>query len=209
MKKRVFAYAAAAIAAVVLLSSYTIPRHSPSPLESTVLKVEIPNGHGSAVHIGNGFVVSAAHVAGTAKTVKLRSEGGKAVEGTVLWVNTAYDIALIKTDKDAFGSALLSCSSAQRGETITAMGNPLGIEFVSSTGRIAGKAREVGPWKSVFVTDMTVVMGMSGGPVFNDAGEVIGITVGVMAANMGFSSSLLGFGYVVPSFEVCGLLARV
>lgn len=206
MKKRILACAAVAIAAVVGLSSYAMPT---DPVETAVVKVELPTGHGSGTHIGDGYILTAAHVAGKETTVKLRSEGGEAVEGTVLWVNTAYDIALIKTDKDAFGSAPLSCSSAQRGETITAMGNPLGIEFVSSTGRIAGKARSVGPWKSVFVTDMTIVMGMSGGPVFNDAGEVIGITVGVMAANMGFSSSLLGFGYVVDSPSICGLLARV
>lgn len=206
MNKRILACAAAAILAVVGLSSYTIP--AAPDLEAAVVKVELPNGHGSGIHVGGGYIVTAAHVAGKETTVKLRSEGGKAVEGTVLWVNTAYDIALIKTDEDAFGSAPLSCSSAKRGDTITAMGNPLGIEFVSSTGRIAGKAREVGPWKSVFVTDMTIVMGMSGGPVFNDAGEVIGITVGVMAANMGFSSSLLGFGYVVPSSAVCHLMGR-
>lgn len=204
--KRIIACAAAILLVVVGLSSYTMP--AAPGVEAAVVKVELPNGHGSGVHIGGGFVISAAHVAEKAAKVKLRSEGGKAVEGTVLWVNSAYDIALIKTDEDAFGSAPLSCSEAKRGETITAMGNPLGVEFVESTGRIAGKPRELGPWKSVFVTDMTIVMGMSGGPVFNEAGEVIGITVGVMAANMGFSSSILGFGYVVDAPSICQLLAR-
>ena len=187
--------------------TWAYSRPPPRPDEA-VVKIELATGHGSGVHIGNGFIISAAHVAGKAKTVKLRSEGGKAVEGTVLWVNTTYDIALIKTEKDAFGSAPLSCSPAHRGDYITAMGNPLGIEFVSSVGRIAGKAREVGPWKSVFVTDMTIVMGMSGGPVFNEDGEVIGITVGVMAASVAFSPSLVGFGYIVDSPSICGLLAR-
>lgn len=204
--KRILACAAAILLAVST-SSCTVLQAKTSP-ETSVVKVELPTGHGSGVHIGDGYILTAAHVAEKAKTVKLRSEGGKAVEGAVLWVNSAYDIALIKTDESAFGSSPLSCSEAQRGETITAMGNPLGIEFVSSTGRIAGKPRKVGPWESVFVTDMTIVMGMSGGPVFNEAGEVIGITVGVMAASVGFSPSIVGFGYVVPSSVACSLLAR-
>lgn len=204
--KRIIACAAAILLVVVGLSSYTMP--AAPGVEAAVLKVELPDGHGSGVHIGDGYVITAAHVAGEAKTVNLRSEGGKAVEGSVLWTNEKYDIALIKTDETAFGSAPLSCSEAKRGDTITAMGNPLGVEFVSATGRIAGKPRTVKPWESVFVTDMTIVMGMSGGPVFNEDGEVIGITVGVMAATVGFSPSLVGFGFVVPSTVACHLLAR-
>lgn len=205
--KRIIACAAAIVLAVIGLSSYAIPA-APS-VEAAVVKVELPDGHGSGVSIGSGYIVTAAHVTGDAKTVKLRSEGGKAVDGTVLWTNSTYDIALIKTDETAFGSAPLSCSEAKRGDTITAMGNPLGVEFVSATGRIAGKPRTVKPWESVFVTDMTIVMGMSGGPVFNKDGEVIGITVGVMAATVGFSPSLVGFGFVVDSPSICRLLARV
>ena len=207
MLKRIMACAAALVVAVGVSSCSVHPDHTPP--ETSVVKVELPNGHGSGVHIGHGYIVTAAHVVGKETKVKLRSEGGKPIEGTVLWSNAAYDVALIQTDASAFGSAKLSCGEAKRGDTITAMGNPLGIEFVSSTGKIAGKPRKVGPWLSVFVTDMTIVMGMSGGPVFNEDGQVIGITVGVMAATVGFSPSLVGFGFVVPSSAVCSLMARV
>ncbi|MNW21895.1 hypothetical protein D3C71_2230660 [compost metagenome] len=52
-------------------------------------------------------------------------------------------------------------------------------------------------------------MGQSGGGTFADNGDLIGITVGVMAAPIGFSGSLVGFGFVVPSADICGLLGRV
>ncbi|MNU08146.1 hypothetical protein D3C72_2540600 [compost metagenome] len=51
-------------------------------------------------------------------------------------------------------------------------------------------------------------MGQSGGPVFDEDGKLIGLTVGVMGAPLGFSMSLVGYGFVVPSRTVCDLLAR-
>jgi hypothetical protein len=55
-------------------------------------------------------------------------------------------------------------------------------------------------------------MGMSGGGVFDAAGNVLGINVGVAAAPMkvgdGWVPSITGFGMVVPSADVCKLLGR-
>lgn len=176
--------------------------------ESSTVKVMLAIGHGSGVHIGDGFIVTAAHVVGQSKDVQIKSKNGVMRKADVLWINTAYDIALLRTSSAGLGTAHLSCGSGKAGDPITAYGNPLGIEFVAAYGKIAGEPRASGPWKSVYVTDVTTVMGQSGGPVFGADGDLIGITVGVMAAQVGFSGSLVGYGFVVPSAEVCGLLAR-
>lgn len=195
--------AATSAAAYALLP----PPNLPATASATV-KIQVNDGHGSGVHIGDGFIVTAAHVVGDAKEVQLKAKGGALRKADVLWINKANDIALLRTSSAGLGTAHLSCGSAKAGDPITAYGNPLGIEFVAAYGKIAGEPRKTGPWNTVYVTDITTVMGQSGGPVFGSDGDLIGITVGVMAAPIGFSGSLVGYGYVVPSTEICGLLAR-
>jgi S1-C subfamily serine protease len=117
-----------------------------------------------------------------------------------------------------FGMSTLDCREPKLGEQIQAAGNPLGIEFVSSFGRVAGKARAMGSWKSVLITDITTVMGQSGGPVFSADGRIIGINVGVSVAPIkngkdaagedAYVPSITAFGFVVPANAVCALLAR-
>lgn len=199
-----FVIAATSAAAYALL-----PAPTPAEIETATVKIVVNDGHGSGVHIGDGFIVTAAHVVGDAKEVQLKAKGGALRKADVLWVNKANDIALLRTSSDGLGVAKLACHAVNVGDPIVAFGNPLKIEFVAAYGKIAGEPRETGPWKSVYVTDITTVMGQSGGGTFAENGDLIGITVGVMAAPIGFSGSLVGYGYVVPSTAVCELLGRV
>lgn len=199
------ALSSAAYFAAPTVAAYTAPQ----PTEAATVKVILKNGHGSGVHIGNGFVVTAAHVTGDAATVELKTKDGKTRPADVLWVNKAYDIALLRTSPETLPAAHLDCRMAEAGTAIEAIGNPLSVEFVSAYGKIAGAPRAQGPWKSVFITDITTVQGQSGGPVFGSSGYLVGITVGVMGVPMGFSASLVGYGFVVPSTEVCALLGRM
>ncbi|NTA48123.1 trypsin-like peptidase domain-containing protein [Agrobacterium tumefaciens] len=198
------------LVAATSAAAYTLLPEPPVPAtESATVKVFPSNGHGSGVHIGDGFIVTAAHVVGQEKTVQVKGKNGPTRKADVLWVNTAHDIALLRTSSDGLGAARLACRAVKAGDPIVSYGNPLKIEFVAAYGKIAGEPREAGPWKSVYVTDITTVMGQSGGPVYADGGDLIGITVGVMAAPIGASGSLVGYGFVVPSTAVCELMGRV
>lgn len=203
-----FLVPAAVIAALVVASllPYT-PAPVAAPLPSSTVKVVLSLGHGSGVHIGNGYIVTAAHVAGDKQTVTLKLDNGKEQAATVLWVNKAHDIALLRTDA-TMSASHLSCRVAAVGEALTARGNPAAAEFIAASGRVAGSEREFGPWKRVLITDMTTIPGMSGGGVFDVEGDVVGITVGVLVVPLGFAPSLTGFGTIVPSAAVCDLLAR-
>jgi len=211
---------AALILAFSAASAYAYMR-PPSPIMATsVVKVQLTSGHGSGVHIGNGYIVTAAHVVAATltatddagKSVTLKTSDGKTRPVDVLWINAAYDLALLRTSADGLEASPLDCRTAIDGELIKASGNPTSLEFVSAYGHVTGAAREEGPWKTVLVTDMTVVMGMSGGPTFSEDGHVIGITVGVLSAmipgGMLPQVSLTGFGMMVPSSAVCLLLGR-
>jgi S1-C subfamily serine protease len=206
---RAFLITILVLVATTSATAYTLlPPPALPATESATVKIFPASGHGSGVHIGDGFIVTAAHVVGDAKEVQLKANGGALRKADVLWVNKAYDIALLRTSSAGLGIAKLACHAVKVGDPIVAYGNPLKIEFVAAYGKIAGEPRETGPWKSVYVTDITTVMGQSGGPVYADGGDLIGITVGVMAAPIGFSGSLVGYGFVVPSTAVCELLGR-
>lgn len=202
---RSIAVALVAIIALVF-GAYAYTPAAPTLPGSTV-KIVLDAGHGSGVHIGNGYIITAAHVVGD-KIPKVKLDDGSEQDAVVMWTNRAHDIALLRTASTMSASAL-DCRVAANGERVTAKGSPTVLEFVSSAGRIAGAEREFGPWARVLPVDMTIVMGMSGGPVFAADGRVVGISVGVLVASLGFTPSLTGFGAVVPSAAVCELLARV
>ena len=181
------------------------------PAGEPTVKVVLENGHGSGVYIGNNLILTAAHVVDGAKDgkVKIKTEGGNILPGVVLWTSKERDIALIRvTGTFGLRAASLSCTTPKAGDMISARGSPGPIEFFTAWGHIAGTVRSFGPWLEVSPTDMTIVMGMSGGPAFNARGEVVGLAVGGMVVPMGSSASLTGVGFVVPGSTICPLLAR-
>ncbi|WP_164903167.1 S1 family peptidase [Rhizobium leguminosarum] len=195
----------------------TVIQVPPTTSEDSVVMVNLADGHGSGVHIGNGLVVTAAHVADGTKPIKIKSSDGAEADAEVLWANKAYDVALLSTKGKIPGSAEIDCRAPKLGDEIQAAGNPLNLEFVSSFGRIAGNVRKADPWREVVITDITTVMGVSGGPVFGKDGRVVGIAVGVVPAPLKiddgkggttYAPSLTGFGTAVPGSVICMLLGR-
>jgi S1-C subfamily serine protease len=192
---------------------YAMEYVSPTPatFEAVVKVMAPPGGLGTGVVLPGGVVLTAAHVVKDAKSLSITPPSGKIHKAEVLWASAEYDLALLKTDAD-LPAANLTCDAAKIGDTVRAVGTPLGNEFISSYGHIAGAPRAVGTVKSVYMVDLTIVMGNSGGPLFNDAGEVVGIASMVMIAPLGNRNaptpSLVGFGFAVPSSVVCKLLGR-
>lgn len=207
---RTWALAALIFAAGVAAFYLEVKRQEFATDEATV-KIFVGQSIGSGVHIGDGYIITAAHVVDDAKTVKIKSRDGKDHGADVLWVNADYDIALVQVaDASGMPSAAMSCRTATVGENITAVGNPMGVEFLSAFGRISGEPREFLPnWKLVFVVDMTALGGQSGGPVFDDAGDVIAIVVGGLISPLARDiASPTGYNFAVPSAAVCKLMGR-
>ncbi len=182
---------------------------APALAGSTVL-IEDALGHGSGVHIGNGYIVTAAHVTTDNKTMKITDDTGVEQTGKVLWSNKSYDVALLRIEdfKHVKRSKLECAAGMQIGDFIEGVGNPTDLLFVHTWGRVATQPFAHEPWESAFAVDMTVVPGMSGGPVLNRAREVIGVMVGLSIFPLMQSITATGIGYVVPSSVVCSLLAH-
>jgi serine protease Do len=122
----------------------------------------------------------------------------------VLWLSNEYDIALLKVRdakflKDA-GAADLACRTAQVGEDIRAEGNPFAVRFVSQWGKVGSKVQSIGHWRHAFSIGAPLAPGMSGGPVYDASGKVVGINVGI--------SPIGGFYIAVPSSTACMLMGR-
>ncbi len=197
----------AAVAAIGLVASaYDAPRHQAL---STVM-VSDDAGHGSGVHIGSGFILTAAHVVEDRDSMTVTDSDGNAQAATVLWRNKAYDVALIEAaDASNIATSQLACHPhLQVGQSLYAVGNPLNLKFVRTYGRVAALIEDRKPWHMSFIADMTIIPGMSGGPVFDAIGRVVGLAVGVSSMpNFAGVPALLGTSYIVPSDAVCLLLA--
>lgn len=185
-----------------------LPWFTSPELPSSTLKVETATGHGSGVHIGDGLVLTAAHVASDGVAVRLKADDGTIRDATVVWSSKGHDIALLRTSPDGLSASPMSCAPVVKGQAITARGNPLTLEFITTYGHIVGDAAPVGDWLSAAPVDMTILPGMSGGPAFNASGEVVGISVAVLTAQLGYGASFTGIGMIVPAVTICGLLGR-
>lgn len=176
--------------------------HEPSPH----VRLEAGISMGSGVHIGDGLVLTAAHVVGKNKSMKVFADDNRLVdaEGEVLWANAKYDIALIRIAKPKLGAASLSCAPNFTGQQVVAYGNPMGIQAVYTKGEVVGPARTFAIWASVLPVAGPIIYGQSGGGVADEHGAVVGIAVGVLVTQAGIAA----FGWVVPSHVVCGLLGR-
>lgn len=174
-------------------------------LATAFVKVSDKTGHGSGVHIGNGYILTAAHVVEDRKSMTITDSEHRDMPGEVLWKNAEYDVALVRVP--GFGNldfAPLSCAPNFVHQKVAAYGNPLDLEFAFTAGEVNGAAREWAVWKSVVPADMTIIPGQSGGAVIDTNGSVVGIAVGVMVFQMG----LTGQGFFVPGSVVCDLMGR-
>ncbi len=207
------------VALALLAIAYLVFSANSQPSQRSVnatphVMLGISDQHGSGVHIGDGYILTAAHVVVGKASVPTKASNGSVREAIVLWSNKDYDIALARVDRFLdIDSATLSCKSLDVGTHVRAYGNPWTVEFVSTEGTVVGPSVESEPWGSVVPVDITLIPGMSGGGVLDDAGDVVGISVSVLTIPIesGYrygNVSIVGMGYVVPSSVACMLMGR-
>lgn len=151
----------------------------------------------------DGYILSNEHVTG-AKYSKcyITLENGNNYDGTVVWSDSDLDLSITKINGKNLEYIELGDSSQIRvGETVYAIGNPIGFEFrrTVTSGIISAKNRTIKieeTDKSSYMTDLiqtdaTINPGNSGGPLIYPDGRVIGInTVKISSAE--------GIGFAVP-----------
>jgi serine protease Do len=189
--------------------------HDPVEYTNSTVLLQQEHGKGAAVHIKNGYFLTAAHVlTHNQKTVKLVTSTQTEIEANVLWVSNLYDIALLHSS-DNYSSVIsynyIDCRPAIFGEELRFEGNPARLDFITIWGRVAGDYQyAISPrWNRVLPVNTTIVPGMSGGPALDYRGNIRGINVGGLSYNMNFSDTFTNISFIVSAEDICSLLKRV
>jgi S1-C subfamily serine protease len=165
---------------------------------------------------GSGFIINSsgqistnAHVVDGADTVSVTLKDGRTFEGEVLGEDPVTDVAVIKIQAANLPAVALGNSDVlQPGESVIAIGNPLGLNNTVTAGIISATDRsssDVGvPDKRVgFIqTDAAINPGNSGGPLLNARGEVIGMNTAII-------SGAQGLGFAIPINTVQGIVQQL
>lgn len=202
------------VIAIGLIAMSVTPKEDRAPYMRSVVKITSGGGHGSGVHLGNGFILTAGHVADMGPVFDISTKSGKTAKARVLWSNHASDVALLRTEEAFdFPASKLQCKATNVGQAVRLEGNPSDTEFATSWGRVSafGKtgfenADGLGLWKVLVTLDMTAAPGTSGGPIFD--GETNNV-VGILVSGMQTQRGTFAYTYMVPSTEICTMFARV
>lgn len=158
---------------------------------------------------GKGYIVTNNHVISGSDAVQVQLANGKTVSAKVVGKDSTTDLAVLSIDAKyvtqtaEFGDS----KSLQAGQTVIAVGSPLGSEYASTVtqGIVSAPARTIetssGHQQTVVQTDAAINPGNSGGALVNSAGQVIGIN-SMKLAQSSDGTSVEGMGFAIPSNEV-------
>lgn len=158
-------------------------------------------GVGSGViYREDGYILTNNHVVQDANEIVVRLPNGQSYRGEVVGRDALSDLAVLKVDASGLPVATLGDSTQLRvGQSVIAIGNPLGQDQTVTTGVVSALNRDllVDPDENRYLegmiqTDAAINPGNSGGPLLNQNGEVIGINTAII-------QQAQGIGFAIPS----------
>jgi S1-C subfamily serine protease len=157
---------------------------------------------GSGVLVSaDGKVMTAAHVVHAMDEITVEFVGGDRISARVIASEPAADLSMIQLARVPAGAVVATLGDSDRvrvGHQVLVIGAPYGLSHSFSAGWISARwspntAYRAMPLAEFFQTTATINTGNSGGPMFNMAGEVIGI----VSHNISKSGGSEGLGFVV------------
>ncbi|TMQ92137.1 trypsin-like serine protease [Actinomadura soli] len=187
------------------------------------IQAQTPNGTsgGSGVVLrSDGVILTNAHVVKDAGQVAVKFADGRTASAKILGSDSSADVAVIKAaNVSGLKPATLGNSDALAvGDTVLAVGSPLGLDGSVTSGIVSALGREVREGgqepqlppglrgqlsqqqetviKNAIQTDAAINPGNSGGALVNAAGQVIGVNTAILTAGNG--SGNIGVGFAIP-----------
>ena len=157
----------------------------------------------------DGLILTNNHVVDNAQEITVTLPDKQQYKAKVLGRDPKTDLAILKIEpKSSLPTAALGDSGALRvGDWVVAIGNPFGLTNTVTTGIVSAKGRTIGagPYDDFIQTDASINPGNSGGPLFNMAGEVVGINTAIFSQGGGN----IGIGFAIPVDQVKNLLPQL
>ena len=173
-----------------------------------------PHGHG-VNPLGSGFIMSADgyvvtnhHVISDADEITVKLTDRREFKAKLIGSDKRSDIALLKIE--ATGLPFLHLGNSkdlQVGEWVLAIGSPFGFDNSVTAGIVSAKGRNLPSDNYVpFIqTDVAINPGNSGGPLFNLAGDVVGINSQIYSRSGGF----MGVSFAIPTDVAANVIEQL
>ena len=174
---------------------------------------------------GSGFVISSNatssyivtnyHVINGVDDIKVFFANGDSYDATLVGGEQDNDIAVLRIEVGNLQTVTLGNSDALNvGENVYAIGNPLGeLTFTFTGGYVSAKDRSVtmsdGTVMNMLQTDTAINNGNSGGPLFNEYGQVIGIVSAKLSSSSSSEASVEGLGFAIPINDVRDMITSI
>ncbi|MEX3010034.1 DegQ family serine endoprotease [Hoeflea sp. TYP-13] len=146
-----------------------------------------------------GIIVTNNHVIAEADDIEAIFADGSKLSAEVVGADPKTDIAVLRVKPEEPLSAVSfgNSNSLRIGDWVMAIGNPFGLGGTVTTGIVSARGRDInsGPYDNFIQTDAAINRGNSGGPLFNQEGEVIGVNTAIISPTGGS----IGIGFAVPS----------
>lgn len=175
-----------------------------------VIETEVGTGAGVVVN-ADGSILTALHVVDGAESISVTYADGTTSAATIATSDPTQDTATLSaaTQPSILVPATLgSAASLSIGDGVMAIGTPLGLDWSASTGIVSGLDRSGTSESATALTgliqfDAAVNPGNSGGPLVNEAGEVVGIVVALLTTSDD-DKTFIGIGLAVPIATAVG-----
>jgi putative serine protease PepD len=169
------------------------------------------SGSGSGFFLdSDGFILTNNHVVESAATrgrITVETSDGKKYPARLVGRDSSYDLAVLKINVQAAPTLQLGNSDQVLvGDSVIAIGSPLGLSGTVTAGIISSKNRAVttgnGFGESSFInalqTDAAINPGNSGGPLVNSTGAVIGVNSAIATLGVSSQAGSIGLGFAIP-----------
>lgn len=158
----------------------------------------IEYAYGTAFFVtGDGYMLTNHHVIEGADKITVTLNDRTELDATLVGSDERSDVAVLKvTGKNLPALPIGDSEIIRVGEPVLAIGSPFGFDYSASAGIVSAKSRSFSRETSVpFIqTDVALNPGNSGGPLFNQRGEVIGINSRIFSGTGGY----MGLSFSIP-----------
>ncbi len=182
-------------------------------LAPSVVTILVEGGTGSGVvYDEDGVIVTNEHVVGDAEQVIVAFADGQRIDGTVLATDPVSDLAVVEVDRDGLPAAEFRTDLPRVGETVVAIGSPLGFENSVTAGVVSGLNREIPgaaqgqpALVNLIQTDAAISPGNSGGALADVDGRIVGVNDAYIPPTAGAVS----LGFAIPTSTVLDVVEQL